>query len=102
MRRVGLVPRSVFWPVPNVDSGLVRLERRDPPVTTARREQVFALVDAAFEQRRKMVRASLRNLIPDGVKLGRIFADAGISPEARPEALEIDDFVALARAWVQR
>jgi 16S rRNA A1518/A1519 N6-dimethyltransferase RsmA/KsgA/DIM1 with predicted DNA glycosylase/AP lyase activity len=49
-----------------------------------------------------MVRASLRSLIPDSVELGRIFADASISPEARPEALEIDDFVALARAWVQR
>ena len=49
-----------------------------------------------------MVRASLRSLIPDGVELGRMFADAGISSEARPEALEIDDFVALARAWVQR
>ena len=51
-RRIGSVPPGVFWPVPNVDSGLVALERRDPPPTSAPRERVFALVDAAFGQRR--------------------------------------------------
>ena len=101
--RVGIVGPNVFWPRPNVDSALVRTtvsstSRGD----TELRDATFALVDAAFEQRRKMVRASLRSLIPDSVELGRIFADASISPEARPEALEIDDFVALAQAWVQR
>src|SRR5690606_17537845 len=53
VRRAGSVGRSVFWPVPNVDSGLVALVRRDPPKTTASREEVFAVVDAAFAQRRK-------------------------------------------------
>ena len=61
-RRVGSVPPAVFWPVPNVDSGLVRLERRDPPSTAAPRERVFALVDAAFAQRRKMLRQSVKSL----------------------------------------
>ncbi len=58
-RSAGTVPRSVFWPVPNVDSRLVAFTRHDPPATTASREQVFAVVDAAFRQRRKTLRAAL-------------------------------------------
>ena len=61
VRRAGAVVRSVFWPAPNVDSGLVAWTRRDPPVTTASREQVFAVVDAAFAQRRKTLRGALRS-----------------------------------------
>ncbi|MBD3783193.1 MAG: 16S rRNA (adenine(1518)-N(6)/adenine(1519)-N(6))-dimethyltransferase RsmA, partial [Micrococcales bacterium] len=57
VRLAGTVPRSVFWPVPNVDSGLVALTRREPPPTAASREEVFAVVDAAFAQRRKTLRA---------------------------------------------
>ena len=57
--RAGAVPRAVFWPVPNVDSGLVRLVRHDPPATAASRAEVFAVVDAAFAQRRKTLRAAL-------------------------------------------
>ncbi len=59
VRLAGTVPRSVFWPVPNVDSGLVEMVRRPPPVTTATREEVFRCVDAAFAQRRKTLRAAL-------------------------------------------
>ena len=55
----GKVGRTVFWPVPNVDSGLVSLVRRDPPTTTASREEVFRCIDAAFAQRRKSLRAAL-------------------------------------------
>src|SRR5215213_3822388 len=62
VRRAGAVSRQVFWPAPNVDSGLVAWERRDPPVTTATREQVFAVIDAAFGQRRKGLRAALRGI----------------------------------------
>ncbi len=59
-RRAGPVPRTVFWPVPNVDSGLVAFTRRDPPaVAGASRDEVFAVVDAAFAQRRKTLRAAL-------------------------------------------
>ena len=58
-RPAGPVPRSVFWPVPNVDSRLVAFTRRDPPETAASREEVFAVVDAAFRQRRKTLRAAL-------------------------------------------
>ena len=60
--RVGTVPPTVFWPVPNVDSGLVSILRRPPPATTASREQVFAVIDAAFAQRRKMLRGALAGL----------------------------------------
>jgi 16S rRNA (adenine1518-N6/adenine1519-N6)-dimethyltransferase len=59
VRLAGRVPRSVFWPVPNVDSGLVALTRREPPVTDVTRQEVFACVDAAFAQRRKTLRAAL-------------------------------------------
>ncbi len=62
VRRVGTVGRNVFWPAPNVDSGLVAWTRRDPPATTATREQVFAVVDTAFAQRRKGLRGALRGL----------------------------------------
>ena len=58
-RRAGAVPRSVFWPVPNVDSGLVAFTRRPPPDPEVPREEVFAVVDAAFAQRRKTLRAAL-------------------------------------------
>ena len=59
-RRVGVVPRSVFWPVPNVESGLVRFQPDvPPPVSTASRAEVFAVIDAAFAQRRKMLRSAL-------------------------------------------
>ena len=58
-RAAGTVPRSVFWPVPNVDSKLVVFARHDRPPTTASREEVFAVIDAAFGQRRKTLRAAL-------------------------------------------
>ncbi len=62
VRRAGAISRSVFWPAPNVDSGLVAWTRRDPPTTAVTREQVFAVVDAAFAQRRKALRPALREL----------------------------------------
>ena len=61
-RRAGTVPRTVFWPVPNVDSGLVAFTRRHPPDPAAARTEVFAVVDAAFAQRRKTLRAALAEL----------------------------------------
>ena len=66
VRRAGAVGRNVFWPAPNVDSGLVAWTRREPPATTATREQVFAVVDAAFAHRRKALRGALRGLAGSG------------------------------------
>jgi 16S rRNA (adenine1518-N6/adenine1519-N6)-dimethyltransferase len=95
-RRVGSVPPAVFWPVPNVDSGLVRLERRDPPATTARREQVFALVDAAFAQRRKMLRSALAGVFGSSAAAAEALVAAGVDPQARGEVLGVEDFASLA------
>jgi len=93
----GTVPAGVFWPVPNVESGLVRLTRREPPDTTATREQVFAVIDAAFAQRRKMLRSALASLAPAAVVAGAL-ESAGVSQTARGETLTIGQFAAIAAA----
>ncbi|MBJ7357041.1 16S rRNA (adenine(1518)-N(6)/adenine(1519)-N(6))-dimethyltransferase RsmA [Nocardioides sp.] len=100
VRRVGTVPRSVFWPVPNVDSGLVGWTRRDPPPTTATREQVFTVVDAAFAQRRKTLRAALRPLAGDTATVEAALAAAGVDPTARGEVLDVAAFARIAEALV--
>jgi 16S rRNA (adenine1518-N6/adenine1519-N6)-dimethyltransferase len=92
-RRAGSVGRTVFWPAPRVDSGLVSLTRRDPPVTRASREQVFTVVDTAFAQRRKTLRAALR---PLGPEVGPALAGAGVDPSARGESLDIAAFARIA------
>lgn len=93
-RRVGTVPPTVFWPVPNVDSGLVALQRREPPATTATRTQVFRVVDAVFAARRKMVRSALAGLCGGSAAAARAVEAAGVDPTCRGETLEI---TALAR-----
>lgn len=95
-KRVGTVPPSVFWPAPNVDSGLVRLVRRDPPVTTAPRERVFAVIDAAFAQRRKMLRAALAGIAGSSAAASAVIEAAGIDPTVRGEALVVEDFARIA------
>lgn len=95
-QRVGTVPPKVFWPVPNVDSGLVRFTRREPPATTATREQVFAVVDAAFAQRRKMLRAALASLAGSSSAASAAIEAAGIDPQVRGERLTITDFARIA------
>src|SRR4051794_10090681 len=94
--RAGSVPRAVFWPVPNVDSGLVRFVRRDPPVTTASRPDVFAVVDAAFAQRRKTLRAALAGWAGSAAAAEDALRAAGIDPSARGETLDVVAFARLA------
>jgi 16S rRNA (adenine1518-N6/adenine1519-N6)-dimethyltransferase len=94
--RAGAVSRSVFWPVPNVDSGLVRLRRREPPRTTATRAEVFAVVDAAFGQRRKMLRSALASWAGSPAAAARALEAAGIDPSARGETLDVAAFARLA------
>ncbi len=94
--RAGTVPASVFWPVPNVESGLVAIQRREPPTTKATREQVFAVIDAAFAQRRKMLRSALSGLVGGGAAASAAIEAAGIDPRVRGEALMIDQFAAIA------
>ena len=98
VRRAGAVGRQVFWPAPNVDSGLVAWVRRDPPETTATRQQVFAVVDAAFAQRRKVLRGALRVLAGSSEAAADALAAAGIAPLARGESLTVTDFARLAEA----
>ncbi|MFB9671601.1 16S rRNA (adenine(1518)-N(6)/adenine(1519)-N(6))-dimethyltransferase RsmA [Microlunatus capsulatus] len=94
--RVGTVPPSVFWPVPNVESGLVQIVRREAPVTTATREQVFAVVDAAFAQRRKMLRSALSGLVGSSAAASEVLVAADVDPQARGEMLEVADFARIA------
>jgi 16S rRNA (adenine1518-N6/adenine1519-N6)-dimethyltransferase len=98
VRKAGPVGRTVFWPVPNVDSGLVALARRDPPTTAATREEVFAVVDAAFAQRRKTLRAALAGWAGGAARAEEILKAAGIDPAVRGEQLEIADFARIAEA----
>ena len=98
VRRAGAVSRQVFWPEPNVDSGLVAWTRRDPPATSASREQVFAVVDAAFAQRRKGLRGALRALAGSADAAETALVRAGIDPLARGEQLTVLDFTRLAEA----
>jgi 16S rRNA (adenine1518-N6/adenine1519-N6)-dimethyltransferase len=95
MRRAGPVPRAVFWPVPNVDSGLVRFTRREPPAGVDRKA-TFAVVDAAFAQRRKTLRAALAGWAGSAGEAERRLRAAGIDPGLRGEALSVMDFARLA------
>jgi 16S rRNA (adenine1518-N6/adenine1519-N6)-dimethyltransferase len=96
VRRAGAIGRNVFWPAPNVDSGLVAWTRREPPATTVSREQVFAVVDAAFAHRRKGLRGALRDLAGSSQAAEAALAGAGIDPLARGESLAVEDFVRIA------
>jgi 16S rRNA (adenine1518-N6/adenine1519-N6)-dimethyltransferase len=96
VRPAGPVPRSVFWPVPNVDSRLVAFTRRDPPATAASREEVFAVVDAAFRQRRKTLRAALSGWAGSAPEAERLLRAAGLDPGARGESLDVAQFARLA------
>jgi 16S rRNA (adenine1518-N6/adenine1519-N6)-dimethyltransferase len=104
-RPAGTVPRSVFWPVPNVDSKLVEFTRhvdrggpggRFPPAEAISREDVFAVIDAAFGQRRKTLRAALAGWAGSAPEAERLLRAAGIDPGARGESLTVAEFAALA------
>ena len=101
VRRAGSVGRTVFWPAPNVDSGLVAWTRREPPTTRVPREQVFAVVDAAFAQRRKALRGVLRAIAGSAEASEAALVAAGVDPLARGESLGIDDFVRVAERLEQ-
>jgi 16S rRNA (adenine1518-N6/adenine1519-N6)-dimethyltransferase len=100
-RSAGPVSRTVFWPVPNVDSGLVAFARRPPPGAEAGREDVFAVIDAAFSQRRKTLRAALARWAGSADQAERILRAAGVDPGARGESLTVADFARIAGARVR-
>ena len=92
-------PPTVFWPAPNVESGLVSLARRDPPTTRASRAQVFAVIDAAFAQRRKMLRSALAGLAGSSAAASDRIHAAGVDPGARGEMLSVVEFARLAEQF---
>lgn len=96
--RAGVVGRTVFWPAPNVDSGLVAITRTAPPVTTASRTEVFAVVDAAFAQRRKTLRAALAGWAGSAALAEAALRAAGVDPSARGEMLAVADFARIAES----
>jgi 16S rRNA (adenine1518-N6/adenine1519-N6)-dimethyltransferase len=100
LRRAGSVPRTVFWPVPNVDSGLVGFNRREPPVTSVPRTAVFAVIDAAFAQRRKTLRAGLAGWAGSPAEAEATLRRAGIDPSTRGEQLDVEAFARIASAAV--
>lgn len=99
LSHAGRISRQIFWPVPNVDSALVRLDRHDQPLGTAEeRERVFAIVDAAFAQRRKTLRAALSGWAGSPARAEQILRGADLDPGARGETLEVQQFRAIAAA----
>ncbi|MDU0478193.1 16S rRNA (adenine(1518)-N(6)/adenine(1519)-N(6))-dimethyltransferase RsmA [Staphylococcus chromogenes] len=101
VKRAGSIGKNVFWPAPKIDSGLVRIDRfpagEEPwPITAESRAKVFPLIDAAFAQRRKTLRAALSGHFGGGDAAEAALRDAGIDPKLRGEVLDIADFVRLA------
>ncbi len=94
----GKVSRQVFWPVPNVDSILVRFERHEQPGTEAERLATFELVDAAFQQRRKMLRQALAGVLGGSAAASARLEAAGLAPTARGEELTVADYLRVVRA----
>jgi 16S rRNA (adenine1518-N6/adenine1519-N6)-dimethyltransferase len=100
--RAGAISRSVFWPVPNVDSGLVRLTARAQPNLPegVTRADVFTVIDAAFAQRRKMLRSALKEWAGSAAEAERILVAADVAPTARGETLDVEAFTRIAVARV--
>lgn len=100
MRKAGVIGMNVFWPAPKIRSGLVSFERGPRPVTTASRKEVFAVIDSAFAQRRKTLRAALAGWAGSPTLAEEALKAAGVDPQARGEKLGINEFIAIAEAKV--
>ena len=98
MSAAGGVARSIFWPVPNVDSSLVKFVRHEPAGDEALRLRTFEIIDAAFAQRRKMLRAALSGMFGGSSQASAVIESAGIDPTLRGEALLLPDFIKIAEA----
>ncbi len=99
-RLAGTVSRQVFWPVPNVDSVLVGFSRdAEPRGTEEERRATFAVIDAAFQQRRKMLRQALAGVLGgSAAEASAVLERAGVEPTVRGEQLGVDDFARIAAA----
>jgi 16S rRNA (adenine1518-N6/adenine1519-N6)-dimethyltransferase len=98
MRKAGIIGMNVFWPAPKIQSGLVAFTRRESPATTASRREVFAVIDAAFAQRRKTLRAALAGWAGSAAEAERCLVAAGVDPTARGEVIDIAAFARIAEA----
>jgi 16S rRNA (adenine1518-N6/adenine1519-N6)-dimethyltransferase len=98
MSLAGTVSRSVFWPTPNVDSKLVKFVRRETPGDDVMRLVVFAAIDAAFSQRRKMLRSALASWLGNSAIAESVLVKAGVDPTLRGEALEVQQYCQIANA----
>ena len=94
----GKVSRQVFWPVPNVDSILVGFAREEQPGSETERIETFRIIDAAFQQRRKMLRQALAELMGGSAVASARIEAAGLAPTSRGEELTVLDFLAIARS----
>lgn len=97
--KAGVIGTNVFWPAPKIKSGLVAFKRRPELLSDAPREVVFAIIDAAFAQRRKTLRAALASWAGSPQRAGEILESAGIDPTLRGEKLDIHDYVKIAEAY---
>ena len=95
----GSVGRSVFWPVPNVDSSLVRFDRHEPLGSESERRATFAVIDEAFAKRRKMMRSALSQLF--GGKAEEYLNNAGVDPTIRGEALSVEQFYEIGKQLIK-
>lgn len=96
--KAGVIGTNVFWPAPKIKSGLVAFERRAELLSDLPREEIFAIIDAAFAQRRKTLRAALSTWAGSGARAGSLLEAAGIDPQLRGEKLDIHDFIKIAEA----
>lgn len=100
-RMAGAVGRKVFWPEPNIDSALVLVDvAPSPPGDDQLREATFQLIDAAFGQRRKMIRSSLRGQLGSDAAATSLMEKAGLTGAERPEQLGIDAYIRLAKGLI--
>ena len=97
VKGAGSVSRSIFWPQPNVDSKLVSFTRRATPGGEELRKKVFAIIDLAFAQRRKMLRSALSSMYGSSAAAEAVLTKAGIDPTLRGESLDINSFCAIAK-----
>ncbi len=96
MRKAGVIGMNVFWPAPKIASGLVGFTRREPPATRATRQEVFAVIDAAFAQRRKTLRAALAGWAGSAAAAEEALRAADVDPRARGEVLDVEAFARIA------
>lgn len=101
MRKAGVIGMNVFWPAPKIQSGLVAFTRDADRSQAPDRKLVFQIIDAAFAQRRKTLRAALAGWAGSGARAEAILIAAGIDPKERGEKLDVDGFIAIARASEQ-